>query len=47
MWVWLEEVYFIGYTISKNGITMDSAKIEAVLRGHDSKNLPKFGVSKG
>ena len=41
---WLEKVHFLGHVVSKEGISMDPAKIEAV-SGQLRKTSPKYVVS--
>lgn len=36
---WLEQVGFLGHVISKDGLVVDPAKIEVVVKWESSKNV--------
>ena len=39
---WLEEVAFLGHIISKEGLSVDPAKIDAVVKWERPKNAPEI-----
>ena len=42
MWFWLDRVAFLGHVISKDGIMMDSMKVEAVSNWKRPTNASEF-----
>ena len=39
---WMEEVKFLGHVVSKDGISMDTSKVEAILNWERPKNVCKI-----
>ncbi|XP_058106281.1 uncharacterized mitochondrial protein AtMg00860-like [Magnolia sinica] len=39
---WQEEVKFLGHTVSKNGVSVDPAKVEAILQWKQPKNASEI-----
>ena len=36
---WIDKVIFLGHTVSKEGVTVDPAKIEAIISWQQPKNV--------
>ena len=41
----LEEIHYLGYIISKQGVRMDLAKIQAIKKGQNCDQCVKYGAS--
>ena len=39
---WLEQVVFLGHVVSKDGVAVDPAKVKAVLKWPQSKNMTEI-----